>query len=435
MPTDRLNDQRALGDQVYRLATGGEDNHTTRFRIVQRVEYLATVNVVRVSPNGELIVRATTASGHRSATLQTSTYVSDLRPEDLQNERECWKPRTTFRCTTMQVYARVFATVDRNCVHEIAEHSQSLDRSMHVYRISTSKLTPSVATPASRIIAGPRLSIAKIVPAAVPFGADPPSCEVGRWKATPKGSPVPATPLLASSSTAMFPPPPADSLSRRSSFSGSNAPSSPDGFFAVSGSPVRMDVRTPPSSSAGWAGAYEERSSNRGRYDERRSQTTDGSRILDGGMLLTPAGMFEDASASVPGWDIGDGWARKEAKTLEIEIDVFRVEANGTRLARVEIDGSEWEWTGTGTGTGKRKRLLELLSVDGDRERERELGAAMATSGSMDAESSASAAAEEEEEPADDPEKRKGRRRDFVNCRVCLCLLVLRVPYDSGDNF
>ena len=65
---------------------------------------------------------------------QTSTYGSDLSPEDLQHEKEYWKPRTTFRCTTMQVYdlawsptgeyliagstdnaARVFASADGMC--------------------------------------------------------------------------------------------------------------------------------------------------------------------------------------------------------------------------------------------------------------------------------------------------------------------------------
>lgn len=32
-----------------------------------------------------------------SAHPQASTYGSDLSPEDLQHEKEYWKPRTTFR--------------------------------------------------------------------------------------------------------------------------------------------------------------------------------------------------------------------------------------------------------------------------------------------------------------------------------------------------
>jgi chromatin assembly factor 1 subunit B len=34
---------------------------------------------------------------------QTSTYGSDLSPEDLQYEKEHWKPRTTFRYGTLLV--------------------------------------------------------------------------------------------------------------------------------------------------------------------------------------------------------------------------------------------------------------------------------------------------------------------------------------------
>lgn len=55
-----------------------------------------------------------------SATPQSTTYGSDLTPDEVQFEKEYWKPRTTFRCagfsaisslvlravrcTTMQVY-------------------------------------------------------------------------------------------------------------------------------------------------------------------------------------------------------------------------------------------------------------------------------------------------------------------------------------------
>ncbi|KAJ7062893.1 WD40-repeat-containing domain protein [Mycena amicta] len=409
-PDPPPNDLRAFGGQSYRLATGGEDNHVRVWMVhphIQppaleledesvphrpaRVEYLATlsrhsaaVNVVRFSPNGELIASAgddgMVIIWAQSATPQTSTYGSDLSPEDLQHEREYWKPRTTFRCTTMQVYdlawsptgeylltgstdntARVFATADGKCVHEISEHShyvqgvawdplneyiatQSSDRSMHVYRISTSKGTfeahavgrntrfpTRTHSRTSSVHRDDTLASASSTDWSRPTFMRSQSMESDREMEPPStpASLLPATLGLASSSTAMFPPPPAGSSSRRSSFSGSNAPSSPGGFSAVSGfsraygrSPSPMPalpaIRTPPSSSAGWAGRYEERSTSRGHYDERRN--TDGSRMYgdegysnffrrlafspDGGLLLTPAGTFEDPSASIPGWDV-----------------------------------------------------------------------------------------------------------------------------------
>lgn len=115
--------------------------------------------------------------------------------------------------------------------------------------------------------------------------------------------------------------------------------------------PALPAIRTPRSASAGWAGRYEERTRSRDRYDERsRSNSnatsryadergsgtgryadergrygydeqrhTDGARLYgdesfsnffrrlafspDGALLLTPAGTFEDPSASVVGWE------------------------------------------------------------------------------------------------------------------------------------
>ncbi|KAJ7092865.1 WD40-repeat-containing domain protein [Mycena belliarum] len=121
----------SLAAQAYRLATAGEDNHVRVWMVhpnisqdsdpaqppprPARVEYLATlsrhsaaVNVVRWSPSGELIASAgddgMVIIWAPSASPQASTYGSDLSAEDLQHEKEYWKPRTTFRCTTMQVY-------------------------------------------------------------------------------------------------------------------------------------------------------------------------------------------------------------------------------------------------------------------------------------------------------------------------------------------
>ncbi|KAJ6454505.1 WD40-repeat-containing domain protein [Mycena vitilis] len=383
-------DVRAFASQAYRLATAGEDNHVRVWMVhpnirpreleadaaaagekprPARVEYLATlsrhsaaVNVVRFSPNGELIASAgddgMVIIWAPSATPQTSTYGSDLSPDDLQHEKEYWKPRTTFRCTTMQVYdlawsptgefllagstdncARVFAAADGKCMHEIAEHShyvqgvawdplneyiatQSSDRSMHVYRINASKgpgtfeahaVGRNTRLPHShhhgRDRAHSRTPSREMpgTPASMAMGMPP----------TPSSSAVASgsnhnnnnnnnssTSGSASASASMFPPPPAGPSSRRSSFSGSNAPSSPSGFSAVSGfsrygrSPSPMPalpaIRTPPSAGAGWAGRYEERTRSRDRFSNffRRLAFSP-----DGALLLTPAGTFEDPSA------------------------------------------------------------------------------------------------------------------------------------------
>ncbi|KAK7042652.1 WD-repeats-region domain-containing protein [Favolaschia claudopus] len=488
-------DPRAFASQAYRLATGGEDNHVRVWMVYPnirpaeveaesmpdagpprpaRVEYLATlsrhsaaVNVVRFSPNGEFIASAgddgMVIIWAQSATPQTSTYGSDLSPEDLQHEKEYWKPRTTFRCTTMQVYdlawsptgeylltgstdncARVYASADGKCMLELAEHShyvqgvawdplneyiatQSSDRSMHVYKINTSKgvfeahavgrntrfpvhhphhrahsRTPSVhrddnlppplnlghlsnmamATPMNTPINPNASGSGNILTGGNEAWTRPPMfrsasmeseraarANEGEVPGTPFAGPgtpaslMPVTPVAGASTSgggggsAMFPPPPtAGTSSRRSSFSGSNAPSSPGGFSAVSGfsrynrSPSPMPalpaIRTPPSSSAGWAGRYEERTRSRerggstsSRYDDRGSNNnprfdgergrfgcderrhTDGGRLYgdesftnffrrlafspDGGLLLTPAGTFEDPTASVVGWEAG----------------------------------------------------------------------------------------------------------------------------------
>ncbi|KAF8216296.1 WD40-repeat-containing domain protein [Mycena galopus ATCC 62051] len=494
-----------FGTQAYRLATAGEDNHVRVWMVhpnihggreaegsveakarPARVEYLATlsrhsaaVNVVRFSPNGDLIASAgddgMVIIWAPSSTPPSATYGSDLSPDDLQHEKEFWKPRTTFRCTTMQVYdlawsptgefvlagstdncARVFASADGKCMHEIAEHAhyvqgvawdplneyiatQSSDRAMHVYKINASKgsgtfeahavgrnmrfpshhgrdhghgrdrahsRTPSVhRDELSQLNLG--MSVGMATPMNTPInphpsggiggpnvvgtgteawtGAAPPprtfrSASIesdwregvggggGEMPGTPTPFAGPGTPasmamgIGAGGSTGgvgrdreMFPPPPAGSSSRRSSFSGSNAPSSPSGFSAVSGfsrygrSPSPMPalpaIRTPPNAGAGWAGRYEERTQSRERggsgssryadergsgtnerergrygYDERRY--TDGGRLYgdesfsnffrrlafspDGALLLTPAGTFEDPKVGVVGWEGGN---------------------------------------------------------------------------------------------------------------------------------
>ncbi|KAJ7021155.1 chromatin assembly complex protein [Mycena alexandri] len=511
-PASSADEREKWAAQAYRLATAGEDNHVRVWMVYPniravmpgdrreelekekprpaRVEYLATlsrhsaaVNVVRFSPNGELIASAgddgmviiwapssTPPSSH-------TAYGSDLSPADLQLEKEWWKPRTTFRCTTMQVYdlawsptgeflvagstdnvGRVFASVDGRPLLELAEHThfvqgvawdplneyiatQSSDRAMHVYRISDKgtfeahaigrntrfpapshsshshthahrapsrgrahSRTPSVHRddlaalnlPASTAAHPALPSINTSMNMSTVGGPTPlntpataaewrrPQVQRGRsasmesdrtrdggeWEMP--GTPASVAAGSASSviagvggagSSSMFPPPAgagagagAGPSSRRSSFSGSNAPSSP-GFSAVSGfsrfgrSPSPMPalpaIRTPPSggTGAGWA----ERTRSRERaasasasaaaryppanapdaYDERRHPDA-GTRLYgdesfsnffrrlafspDGALLLTPAGTFEDPSASVVGWEgLGAGAATTAA--------------------------------------------------------------------------------------------------------------------------
>ncbi|KAJ7753884.1 chromatin assembly complex protein [Mycena olivaceomarginata] len=421
-------DPRAFASQAYRLATAGEDNHVRVWMVhpnirpaelevdskdagaprPARVEYLATlsrhsaaVNVVRFSPNGEFIASAgddgMVIIWAPSATPQTSTYGSDLSADDLPAREGvleaadhvydlAWSPTGEYLLTgSTDNCARVFASADGKCMHEIAEHShyvqgvawdplneyiatQSSDRSMHVYRINTSKGTFE----AHAIGRNTRFPVHHARDRA---HSRTPSVHREELSLQPRPPPQhqhrdadahalgAGTSAVGGRDSAMFPPPPAGSSSRRSSFSGSNAPSSPSGFSAVSGfsrygrSPSPMPalpaIRTPPSASAGWAGRYEERTASRERgrstssryderggwpsddrngpnarldeqrgrygYDERRH--TDGARLYgdesfsnffrrlafspDGALLLTPAGTFEDPSATVVGWEGG----------------------------------------------------------------------------------------------------------------------------------
>ncbi|TDL27865.1 WD40 repeat-like protein [Rickenella mellea] len=387
----RPTDDKGWSSQTYRLATGGEDNNV-RIWLVHpnilpphlagnasssssvpvvphppRVEYLATlsrhsapVNVVRFSPNGELIASAgddgmiivwsQTSAPHNNA------YGSDSAPDELIYEKEFWKARTPFRCTTMQVYdiawsptgeyiiagstdntARIFTAIDGKCVREIAEHShyvqgvawdplneyiatQSSDRSVHVHSISTKQgnfeahaigKNTRIAVHHSRTpSSGPRprvtrrestVSDAESVVSSVDF-----KDEVHHNSSSSHQQPTPATPLtpapsIASTpSTSVFLPPPADlPASRRSSFS-SQAPNSPPSQYSHSHygrSPSPMPplpaIRAPPTPlSLTSARLYGDESFT--NFFRRLTFSPDGA------MLLTPAGQFEDPSV-IPG--------------------------------------------------------------------------------------------------------------------------------------
>ncbi|KAH9925021.1 WD40 repeat-like protein [Epithele typhae] len=373
--------------QAYRLATGGEDNHVRLWMVhpnilppslvegagdappaprPPRVEYLATlsrhsaaVNVVRFSPNGDMIasagddgmiiVWAPTNSPH------ASSYGSDLTPEDMQHEKEHWKPRTTFRCTTMQVYdlawspsgeyiiagstdncARIFSSSDGKCLHEVAEHNhyvqgvawdplneyiatQSSDRSMHIYSISTKSGSLEVhavgkntrmpyrhsRTPSthSRTRGFRRESTASETESVITSVSERLNEEVVASSSTsntkdPFQQSMLLTPTASVASTpsvqTMFPPPyEGRTSSRRSSFSGSNAPSSPANRSRYGRSPSPMPalpaIRMAPSTTA-WASVKLYGDESFTNFFRRLTFSP------DGGLLLTPAGQFEDPS-------------------------------------------------------------------------------------------------------------------------------------------
>lgn len=211
------------------------------------------------------------------------------------------------------------------CVHEIAEHNhyvqgvawdpldeyiatQSSDRSMHIYSISYKQGTLEVHAVGkntkmmhrhshshSRTPSRPSLfrrestaSDIESVSANEPLKEDSsPSISQQSALLTPTPS-VPSTP-----STTMFPPPSVERpSSRRSSFS-SNAPGSPATYSRYARSPSPMPalpaIRTP---AATW---------NSMKLYGDESYTNFFRRLTfspDGGLLLTPAGQFEDPSVT-----------------------------------------------------------------------------------------------------------------------------------------
>lgn len=384
----RPSQDKAFASQFYRLATGGEDNYVRIWMVYPnitppslveaalsdavnppiprppRVDYLATlsrhsapVNVVRFSPNGELIASAGDDGmiiiWAQSNTLSQTAYGSDLTADDLQFEKEHWKPRTTFRCTTMQVYdlawsptgeyiisgstdnvARIFLVSEGKCISEIAEHNhyvqgvawdplnefiatQGSDRSMHVYSISIKSGTFEVhavgknsriahhhtRTPSSH--GRPRMfrrestasdTESVITTLSEQIKEEGLSSSVSGTTQYQNVPLTPATSIASTPSQSMFPPPPMDKpSSRRSSFSGSNAPSSPALYARYARSPSPLPalpaIRSSIPSPSTW---------NSVRLYGDEGFTNFFRRLTfspDGGLLMTPAGQFEDPSA------------------------------------------------------------------------------------------------------------------------------------------
>ena len=86
-----------------------------------------------------IIVWAPTTSPH------ASTYGSDLAPEDMQYEREYWKPRTTFRCTTMQVYDLAWSPTGEYII------AGSTDNCARIFTASEGERRPSVGRGVNRM--------------------------------------------------------------------------------------------------------------------------------------------------------------------------------------------------------------------------------------------------------------------------------------------
>ncbi|EMD36849.1 hypothetical protein CERSUDRAFT_114773 [Gelatoporia subvermispora B] len=377
--------EKGFAAQSYRLATGGEDNHVRLWMVhpnilpqsvaesasssaadapaprPPRVEYLATlsrhsapVNVVRFSPNGELIASAGD-DGMIIVWSQTSnshgaSFGSDLSQEELQYEKEHWKPRTTFRCSTMNVYdlawsptgeyiiagstdncARIFLASEGKCIHEIAEHNhyvqgvawdplneyvatQSSDRTMHVYSISYKQGNLDVhaigknmrlthrhsRTPSTHGRPRPlrRESAASETESVITSASEQlrerdesVASSQNNALLTPTAS-VPSTP-----SGTMNPPPSFEMpSSRRSSFSSSTAAASPSTYARYGRSPSPMPalpaIRMNPTPS--WASVKLYGEEGYTNFFRRLTFSP------DGGLLVTPAGQFEDPSV-VPG--------------------------------------------------------------------------------------------------------------------------------------
>ncbi|OCB91854.1 WD40 repeat-like protein [Sanghuangporus baumii] len=385
----RPANERDFTTQSYRLATAGEDNNVRVWMVYPnilppnvaesvsagssalpaphppRVEYLSTlskhqapVNVVRFSPNGELIASAgddgMVIIWSPSANAPNAAYGSE--PDEHSYEKEFWKARTPFRCTTMQVYdlawsptgeyiitgstdntARIFTSADGKCVREIAEHShfvqgvswdpmdeyiatQSSDRAVHVYSINAkhgpgafevhavgrntkmnvkSSRTPSVGVSRKRGRSARKESTATASDAESIIASDrdeiyPPP--------PPVSMPMPITPAPSIASTpsasgpAFLPPPSERTMSRRSSFS-SVAPGSPAPSHYSNSHIGRSPSPMPPLPAIRAPPSPQMIAQSRLYGDE--SFTNFYRRLTfspDGALLLTPSGHFEDPS-------------------------------------------------------------------------------------------------------------------------------------------
>jgi chromatin assembly factor 1 subunit B len=259
---------------------------------------------------------------------------TSLREARTTSQGFSWRPRVT---TSVSTYVDRAHHCLGKCVSEIAEHNhyvqgvawdplnefiatQSSDRSMHVYSVSTksgsfeahavgknSRIAHQhTRTPSShsRSRMFRRESTASDTESVITTLSEQIK-EEGILPSLSGGSQhqnvplTPATSIPSTPSQSMFPPPFMEKpSSRRSSFSGSNAPSSPalHARYARSPSPLPTlpAIRTAISSPATW---------NHVRLYGDEGFTNFFRRLTfspDGGLLMTPAGQFEDPSV-IPG--------------------------------------------------------------------------------------------------------------------------------------
>ena len=192
--------------------------------------------------------------------------------------------------------------------------TQSSDRSMHIYSISTKQGSFEAhavgkntrlpyhhsRTPSSS--GRPRMHRRESNASDAESAISELASEVLHGSSAPSShhhstSVAPLTPStsVASTPSFMFPPPSVEkSSSRRSSFSGSNAPGSPSHYGRFGRSPSPMPalpaIRSLPSPAASWASVKLYGDESFTNFFRRLTFSP------DGGLLLTPAGQFEDPS-------------------------------------------------------------------------------------------------------------------------------------------
>ena len=246
-----------------------------------------------------------------------------------------WCPRVTG--SHLKSRPIVFTCSSGKCISEIAEHNhyvqgvawdplnefiatQSSDRSMHVYSVSTKSGAFEVhavgknsriahhhtRTPSSH--GRPRMFRRESTASDTESVITTLSEQIKEEGVLPSVSGAtqhqyvpltPATSIASTPSQSMFPPPPMDKpSSRRSSFSGSNAPSSPALYARYARSPSPLPalpaIRSTNPSPSTWNSVKLYGDEGFTNFFRRLTFSP------DGGLLMTPAGQFEDPSV-VPG--------------------------------------------------------------------------------------------------------------------------------------
>ncbi|KAG8925255.1 hypothetical protein FRC01_010447, partial [Tulasnella sp. 417] len=310
--------------QSFRFATGGSDNNVRLWMVYPnilppsvaaaaastsggtkptphppRVEYLATlvkhagaVNVVRFSPSGEYLASAGD-DGMIIIWMPTDrpvhTFGAD--PEEAQYEKEHWKPKIVLRCTSREVYDLAWSPNGEYIV------AGSTDNTARVYNSSDAPTSISELKEdqlAAYIAATNPASFSSMPPISSSSTAATPSTSAAPLLPTPSAGPAPPTPTMSVMSTPSMKPPKDRPASRRSSFSGSAAPSPAQSSRHIGRSPSPMPplpaIRQAQGSTASWATFKMYGDESFTNFFRRLTFSPDGA------FLLTPAGHFEDTS-------------------------------------------------------------------------------------------------------------------------------------------